>query len=683
MGNDMLEAYLFEMHSLLEQLDDLVLAAEKAGTFSQDDVNEIFRIMHTFKGSSAMMEYNTLMTVAHRIEDLFFVIRDKTMETVPEDLRPELFDLIFQAIDFFRGEIEKLESNEPLTVSIDNFVDKINSFAAKISGESQEEETPAAKPADSASETQQYSEIDTRYSSSQFPFGLHVLFDDGCGMENLRAMMIVNAVKDFCDDSQFDYYPADIQLNPDTASFIIDNGFFIRFLTEEGRTKGVGAVKDNGAVKTYEKFDYKAPSVSSDTAQTNDTAPAGQPERSAVQSTAKQAHVKESLISVNLSKLDMLMAVVGEIIITEAQVTASPDLKGLKLDNFNKAARQLRSLTDSLQDVALSLRMVPVASTFQKQKRTVRDMCKKLGKEAELILEGEDTEVDKTIVDNIADPIMHIVRNSMDHGIEDTKEERVAAGKPACGTIILSARQTGGEVIIEVRDDGRGADDTQILNKAINQGIAQPGVNYSHKDILNFLLMPGFSTNVEVTEFSGRGVGMDVVKSNVESVGGTVSITSEKGKGMTTTLKIPLTTSIMDGMEVSTGDSIFTVPLSDIRQIVRISEGDVIMDASHGEMIKIMDNFYSIVRAKEFYGLENGVDSFDDGVLLWVGSGEKSFCLFVDELIGEQQVVVKPLPNYVNSFGVKEYGVTGCSVLGDGSISLILDVANIYEVQNV
>ncbi|MBQ9393833.1 MAG: chemotaxis protein CheA, partial [Oscillospiraceae bacterium] len=353
-----------------------------------------------------------------------------------------------------------------------------------------------------------------------------------------------------------------------------------------------------------------------------------------------------------------------------------------KLDNFTKAARQLRSLTDNLQDVSMSLRMVPISGTFQKMKRIVRDMSKKLDRETNLVLEGEDTEVDKTVVDAISDPIMHIVRNSMDHGIEENKEDRIAAGKDPVGRIILAARQTGSEVIIEIIDDGRGVNEEAVLNKAIRQGLAQPGVDYAHKDILNFLLMPGFSTNTEVTEYSGRGVGMDVVKSNVENVGGTVTISSELGKGMTTTLKIPLTMAIMDGMEVSVGSSIFTVPISNIRQIFKASDMHIIQDETHGEMIKIVDNFYSIVRANTFYGIVDGAENFDDGVLLWVESGDNSFCLFVDKLIGEQQVVVKPFPEYVNNFGIKNYGISGCTILGDGSISLILDVANIYASQS-
>ena len=223
---------------------------------------------------------------------------------------------------------------------------------------------------------------------------------------------------------------------------------------------------------------------------------------------------------------------------------------------------------------------------------------------------------------------------------------------------------------------------SSVTDKAIRQGLAAPGVDYSHKDILNFLLMPGFSTNTEVTEYSGRGVGMDVVKSNVEAVGGMVSISSEKGFGMTTTLKIPLTMAIMDGMEVSVGESVLTVPINNIRQILKVTSQDVIHDATKGEMIEVMDNFYSIVRAKEFYQMDSGIDEFDDGILLWVESGENSFCLFVDELIGQQKVVVKPLPDYVNDYGIKNYGVTGCTILGNGDISIILDVASIYTASH-
>lgn len=690
-GNDsILDAFLYETNTLLEQLDSLVLAAEQQDSFSQDDINTIFRIMHTIKGSSAMMEYNSLMTIAHRAEDLFSIIRDKTMDVVPESLRPELFDLLFQAIDFFRGELEHIENEQPLTENIDILLGKINRLIDEIrtGGQPADAAAPAA-PAAPASST----------APAGFPYGLQVFFDEGCGMENLRAYMLLNTIHEFCSDSDMTYEPQGVESDPATADQIVESGFMLHFRTQADRDNAIQAVTGSGVVRTYQAIDEPAPAPQSEQAAPTSSAPVSAPEAAAPQqpaavsqpaaspkkaapapqkAAAPTTHHKESLISVNLNKLDELAAVVGEIVITESMVTASPDLKGLKLDAFTKSARQLRKLTDELQDVSMSLRMVPVSGTFQKMNRIVRDMCKKLGKQAHLTLIGEDTEVDKTIVDSIGDPIMHIVRNSMDHGIEESPEARVAAGKDPVGEIVLSARHTGSEVIIEIKDDGQGVNYDAVLNKAIRNGLAQPDVEYSHKDILNFLMAPGFSTNTEVTEFSGRGVGMDVVKKNVEEVGGTVSITSEPGQGMTTTLKIPLTMAIMDGMEVSVGGSIFTIPIHNIRQSFKITSEDLIQDASGGELFRCMGSFYPVIRMRDLYHMDGGCTDIQDGILIWLDAGDLSYCLFVDNLLGEQKVVVKPLPAYLNRFNIKASGIAGCTILGDGNISIILDVANLY-----
>ena len=691
-GNDILDMYIYETNTLLEQLENIVLESEKANYFSQDSVNEIFRIMHTIKGSSAMMEFDTLARVAHRIEDMFFIIRENTMDVVPSESRSDLFDLLFQSIDYFRGEIEKVEGGQPLDKNIDTFLSNVNSLISKIQGEeggkADEPAAPAASgaaeaaPADSGDAAAEGSADAPVFAGNKdFPYMLNVSFDEGSGMESLRSFMLVTAIRDFCADADFSFEPANVENDPSTSDFIAENGFMLMFKKEEDRSNAIPIVTSSGSVRTYQVEDYQPPKDSP--ASGNDAAPAkaaapAADNAQAAPGGAQQHASKESLISVNLSKLDQLSAIVGEIVITESMVTSSPDLKGLNLDAFTKSARQLRKLTDELQDVSMSLRMVPVSATFQKMNRIVRDMSKKLNRPAKLTLVGENTEIDKTIVDSIGDPIMHMVRNSMDHGIEDSPDDRIALGKDPVGEITLSAKDTGSEVIIEISDDGRGVDYDQVLKKAIKNGLANPDIEYSYKDVLNFLMMPGFSTNVEVTEFSGRGVGMDVVKKGVEELGGTVSISSKRGEGMTTTMKIPLTMAIMDGMEVAVGKSIFTIPINNIRQSFKVSSEDIIHDSSSGEMIKIMDNFYPIIRAKELYQLDDGFDEVENGILLWLEAGELSYCLFVDELIGEQQVVVKQLPAYVNSYNIKDYGINGCTLLGDGSISIILDVANIY-----
>ncbi|MCI8818170.1 MAG: chemotaxis protein CheA [Oscillibacter sp.] len=679
--------YIYETNTLLEQLESIVLDAEKENTFSQDNVNEIFRIMHTIKGSSAMMEFDTLAKVSHRIEDMFFLIREGTMSVVKDEDRPALFDVMLHSVDYFREEMEKVEAEQPLNDDVDSFLENINSLIAKIKGEdlpaapapkSAAEAAPPAAPAAPAP-------AKTTEGNANFPYELRVFFDEGCGMENLRAFMLVTSIQGFCAESDFVYQPAGVESDSSLSEVVIENGFLLQFRNEEDRARAVPVVMTAGSVHSYEEQNYvpAPPPPAEPAAPAAQEPPAAQkaPAAPAAQ-TAAQQHPgqgqKESLISVGLSKLDQLSAIVGEIVITEAMVTGSPDLKGLHLDAFSKSARQLRKLTDELQDVSMSLRMIPVSNTFQKMNRIVRDMCKKLNKQVKLTLVGENTEVDKTIVDSIGDPIMHMVRNSMDHGIEENVEERIAAGKDPVGEILLSAQDTGSEVIIQISDDGAGVNDEAVLAKAIRNGIASPDVEYSHKEILNFLMAPGFSTNQQVTEFSGRGVGMDVVKSGVESLGGSVTISSEQGKGMTTIMRIPLTMAIMDGMEVSVGDSIFTIPINNIRSSAKLTEADILHDSVNGEMVKMLDGYYPVIRAKDFYNLPGGTDRIEDGILMWLESGDTSYCLFVDELLGEQQIVVKPLPAYVNNFEIKNYGITGCSILGDGNISIILDAGGLY-----
>ena len=698
-GTDsMLDMYLFETNSLMEQLDELLIEAEKVEEFSTDDVNEIFRIMHTIKGSSAMMEFTSLNQIAHHIEDLFFYIRENGMDSIAPELKKSLFNLMFKSTDMLRTEIEKVENNEPLTENIDNIIGEINSFLNKISNTSGAADSPEDTGGKDGPSVAELNMELANCPEDDAPFFIKVIFEEGCGMENLRAFMLVNALQDL--GLPFRFYPDDVENNSASAQAIVEKGFFLALLEEEHIEKVINTITGTSHIHSYEVIenarlkgaqaegdpDKAAEAKPADTvkdtpAPAASTSPAEAPAKQAPASRAHSGPVKQSLISVNLSKLDALVAIVGEIVITESMVTSSPDIQGLKLDNFMKSTRQLRKLTKDLQDLAMSLRMVPVSGVFQKMNRIVRDMKQKLNKDVRLTIIGEDTELDKSIVDGISDPIMHIVRNSMDHGVEVTSAERVAAGKDPQAEIILSATHTGSEVIIKVEDDGYGMDTEKILAKAANNGLLiKPESEYTKKEILGLLLLPGFSTNEEVTEYSGRGVGMDVVKRNVESVGGTVSISSELGQGSCTTLKIPLTMAIVDGMEIAVGQSIFTVPIANIRQSFKVSNEDVVYDAEGNEIVKCMNEFYPIIRVHQLYNVETEVTNIEDGILIWVEASDTSYCLFVDELLGEQQVVVKPLPSYLNNFNIKNSGISGCTILGNGNISIILDILSLYEM---
>ncbi len=472
--------------------------------------------------------------------------------------------------------------------------------------------------------------------------------------------------------------------NAGLSPAIIQNGLWL-ICKPAGKIEEITAALDSALnLKSYEVIDgaggapaaqaAASAAASPAAAQATASAPAG------AGAGAAKPVAKQSLVSVNQGKLDVLTDLIGELVTAESAVVRNPDLAGQKLDNFNKSARALRKLVDELQDVVMSIRMVPLTGTFRKMERIVRDMTHKLGKDADFIMIGDETEVDKTINDAIADPLMHMIRNSMDHAIE-MPDEREAAGKPRTGKVTLSAQNVGGEILIRVSDDGTGLDKDVLLRKGKERGLlTKPAKEYSEKEIFGFIMLPGFSTNTQVTEFSGRGVGMDVVRKNIESVGGKVSIHSVKGQGTTFTIKIPLTLAIVDGMNLSVGDTLFTLPINTIRQSFRLAtEKQVTHDSAGNEMILLRGECMPVIRLHEHFGLEPRHTELADGILIMVESSGKTACLFADELLGEYQVVVKPFPSFLHQFNLKDQGLSGASVLGDGSISLILDANSLLE----
>ncbi len=381
----------------------------------------------------------------------------------------------------------------------------------------------------------------------------------------------------------------------------------------------------------------------------------------------------------NVSKMDQLMDLIGELVISESVVLQSSDLKvpGLNLDNFNKAAAQLASISTDLQNVIMSMRMVPLTNTFQKMNRIVFDVSRKLGKNIEFVMVGETTEVDKNIIEHISDPLMHLVRNAVDHGIE-TDEERMAKGKTEKGKVTLSARTEAGKVWICVEDNGTGLDREKILAKARKQGILddnKPDAAYTDKEVYQFITLPGFSTNEQVTEYSGRGVGMDVVVQNIQAIGGALEIESTPGFGSIMSLKIPLTLAIIDGIVMEVGSSSFVMETGVIKQFIRVKEDMMIHEPNGDEFVMIRGDCFPVIRLGRWYGLDEYQESVEDGVMLILEVEDKKICLLVDKLVGEQEIVVKPIPSYIK----KVKGLSGCTQLGDGSIALILDAPGLVE----
>ncbi len=683
----MVDMYIYETTTLLEQLDQILIKTEGQGSFDKESINEIFRIMHTIKGSSAMMGLENMSSLAHAIEDMFYIIREE--KPVIDDSK-DLYELVFSASDLLKAEIDMMQGDDYDSTDFTPCHDKIKAYVAVLKNgggaapaESDDEAVSSAAPS----------------SAGEGMTTVKVIFDDDCKMENLRALLLVNKIREDC--AEITYEPSDIETNADTAKVIIDNGFFVHFKALDGNTQLViSGIEEALNVKSYEIIEEAAPAPKAEAPKAEapkaeapkaETPKAAAPKAEAPKTEEKksveqinnmlqgrQGGGKQSLISVNLNKLDQLMDMVGEIVITEAMVTGNPDLKGLQLDNFQKSARQLRKLNSELQDIVMSIRMVPLSGAFNKMTRIVRDMKVKLGKDVNLVFEGENTEVDKSVIDNLNDPLMHMVRNAVDHGIEENVDDRLAAGKPAQGTVKLSAYNASGEVIIVVSDDGAGMNAEKLLDKGERNGIlTKPREEYTEREAFQLVMAPGFSTNEVVTEFSGRGVGMDVVKKNIEKIGGTVSVESKLGEGTSFIIKIPLSLAIVDGMNVAVGKSIFTIPINSIKESFKLHENQLIHDTYGNEMVMIRGECYPLIRLYKCYDLEPTYTDIYEGIIILVEAEGKTACIYADELLGEQQVVVKPFSPMFNDFNVKQYGMSGCTILGDGSITIILDANNI------
>jgi two-component system chemotaxis sensor kinase CheA len=374
-------------------------------------------------------------------------------------------------------------------------------------------------------------------------------------------------------------------------------------------------------------------------------------------------------IKVDTAKLDVLVDLVGEMVIAQSLVAQHPDVKLIQNEQFTRFLSQLCRITNDLQKTAMSLRMVPVRGTFQKMQRLVRDVAVKSGKQVELVMVGEEIELDRNITEEINDPLVHMIRNSVDHGIEKP-EVRVAKGKSATGKVTLSAFHQGGNIVIQIKDDGNGLDKERILAKAVEQGIVDPGATLPDRDIFGLIFAPGFSTAEKVTDLSGRGVGMDVVRKNIEKLRGKIEIESTPGLGSTFTIYLPLTLAIIDGMIISVGHHRYIIPTLSVRESFRPTRAMLSTVHGRGEMVNVRGRINPLVRLHEVFGLSDTATDPCEAIVIVVESGSHTRCLMVDDLLGKQEVVIKSLGDTFKS----NKALAGAAILGDGRVGLILDV---------
>jgi two-component system chemotaxis sensor kinase CheA len=390
----------------------------------------------------------------------------------------------------------------------------------------------------------------------------------------------------------------------------------------------------------------------------------------------EQRHNTESAASVRVDtrKLDNLVDMVGELVIAQSMVLQNSEILKVKDQKLQKDSVQLTRITAELQRISMSMRMVPIKSTFQKMTRLVRDLSKKMGKEVVLNMKGEETEIDRNMVEEIYEPLVHMVRNSIDHGIE-VPEERIRAGKNPTGTILIAAEQKGGNIVIDIEDDGRGLDSKKIRDKGIERGIISASEQLDENAIFELIFHPGFSTNEKVTEVSGRGVGMDVVKKCVERLRGKMEISSHLGKGSSFHMKIPLTMAIIDGMIIQIGAERFIVPTISLKESLKLSKEAYYTVHGSGELVKVRNCMMPLVRLHDFFNEEPKYRNAWEGLLLVVTEGVKSYCLLADAIVGRQEVVIKSLGGLFQQLS----GVSGGAILGDGKVALIIDVKGIIS----
>ena len=694
--------FLSEVHDHLEDSESNVLSIED-NACDYETINAIFRSIHSIKGSAGFLGLTKMQKLSHELETLLDKVR-KDEITITQ----EIINISLSSIDALR----KLRDNLEITVNTE--LGKI-----KDSDSSPKEQPIDIQPLIDTIVSILNREIKQEEMAPESPSGRSGTVDTelriaDCG---LREKTIRNPESEISNSSQACLRATHRQAenteseeNPESSEkdflgeILLDEGAISQdqldkaleerrkkigeILVEEGVTtaeKVESALKEQkpvGQILT-EKGEITEPQLASALKQQrrkvgeilvdNGVTSAGNID-SALQSqqTQRTAKLQSRTVKVDTAKLDNLFDLVGELVITNTLICG--EMKSINNNGTSKNLSQLTKITKDIQDQVMSMRMVTLKQTFQKMSRLVRDVSLRSGKRVKLQISGEDTELDKNVIEELADPLVHILRNSIDHGIE-AEGDRVSNGKPAEGLVKLSAFHRGGNIIIEIQDDGKGLQKDRILQKAIERGMVTSQSSLTDNQIYNLIFAPGLSTAEKVTNISGRGVGMDVVKKNIEKLRGIVEVASEEGKGSTFTIKLPLTLAIIDGIVVNVGDTKYIIPTVSIEESLRPTKEDVSTVKNQGEVINIRGSLLSLVRLHKLYNIETTRTNPWESIVVVVEGAEGRYGVLVDELLGQQQVVIKSLGERFKN--VK--GISGSAILGDGRVGLILDVSGVRE----
>ena len=697
-----LEIFIDETSEHLQNLSDCIMELEKDPE-NMDTINEIFRAAHSLKGMAGTMGFKRMQRLTHDMENVFQEVRSEKVKVTSS-----MIDLLFKCLDAIEGYLDNVkassdegtEDNELIIKELNDFIAaEDGAAAAPAQAEPKKEEAPAQT---AGGDDKKYFEfglseaekdkIKQAEEGGAHIYGMTIYIQKECLLKAARAFLVFKAVEEFGEILVYNPSSQDIE----DEKFDCDFSIFIA--SDEPYEKIAEAAKSVSEIDKvvgeevkYETLAAKQEKAEADAAAAEksqdapaEAAPAQeQPQAQAAKPAAKTQSsgnkkqtvakpVTNRTVRVDIEKLDALMNQVSELIIAKNSLVSisSTDSGDFQNQSFHEQIEYLERITTNLHESVMKVRMVPIESVVAKFPRMIRDLSRKLDKKMELYMTGEDTELDRTVVDQIGDPLQHLLRNSADHGLEDNAT-RIAKGKPEVGSIFLNAFQEGNNVIIQVGDDGNGIDVEAVRNKAIERGVIteEQAETMSQKEIINLLFLPSFSMAKKITDISGRGVGLDVVKSNIEALGGDVEVKTELGVGTTFTVRLPLTLAIIQALMVEIRDEKYAIALGSISNIEDIPVKDIKYVEAQ-EVIHLRGKVIPLIRMDQVLDIEPKEEEPESLTVVIVQKGENLAGLVVDNLIGQQEIVIKSLGKYINNNKI----ISGATILGDGEVALILDV---------